>query len=48
VFAVIPPYDVKKNVIVGIHRIRRKMRDIDPAGQIVALPGYGYRYERKA
>jgi len=46
-FRTIPPFDTVNNLHVTIMRIRRKLKQIDPQGEIVTLRGYGYRYEQK-
>ena len=40
-FTHIPPYDNRKNVILGVHRIRRKRPDV----RIETVRGTGYVYD---
>lgn len=46
-FATLPPFDVKGNLRVTVHFLRKRLPDIDPNAQIVTVPQWGYRLEVK-
>ena len=45
-FSRLPPFESRKNLILAVLKVRRKMLFLDPKGKIVTVRGYGYKYEK--